>query len=361
MWFLTLIAGIALADEVRVTVDLADLLADRTPALVGAGLLTACMGRSASLADLQRHLSLAEGALPLLDLDAAEQALDAANRVLGCLDEAVAGSLAARVAFLSGLVAVLGEQPVEAQDHFAAALVLRPSLEWDDNWAPDLRKPYEAARAALAAQSPAVVTILGSPDPGTLWLDGRPLTLHAGGQEIPGGRHYLQLAGDPWQTWTLDLQAGTVATLVVPGALGPEALAWALDPDQQHRLDPLLALVVAPGSELQLHALNTDYTVEPTNQAWVEVTAEKHPGRWVALGGGALAAGAAMVGTLAWIDAKQAVAGADSAQGWSDYLEADVSYQQAKSRYRTAWIGEGVGLAVLGAGLVVEWRFGAKP
>ncbi|GEM_PF-5585269 len=358
MWVLSLAAGAALADQVRVTVDLADLLADRVPALVGAGSLQACSSGGQSLAALQQHLGRAEGALPLLDLEEATQALDLAAEALGCLDEAVAGSLAARVAYLRGLVAVLDERPDQAQEWFMAALALRPALEWDRNWAPDLRPPYDAAQAATRSQAPALLTILGTPEPGTLWLDGRPLVLRPGVHELSPGVHYLQLAGSPWQTWTLTLTAGGEGTLLLPGALGPEALAWAQDPAQHHRLAPLLGLVVAPDSALQVHAGGQAFDVAPDTDSWALVREPRHPGRWIAVGGGSLAAGAAMVAALSWAEARGAVQDANDAAGWGQYVEAGVRYDGAATRYRSSWIAEGVGLAVLGVGLAVEWRFG---
>ncbi len=359
MWVL-LVLGPAWAGGVQVTLELSDLILEQAPALMGGGRLVPCTAEPQPLSALATHLDRAEDALPLLDLVVASDALDDAEQVLSCLEEAVAGSLAARVPYLRGMVAALGEDPEGAQAAFEAALVLRPSLAWDDTWAPDLRPPFEAARVAVEARRPAELALLPAPAPGMVWVDGRPTETTNGALTLSPGRHWLQLPGTPWRTWALEVGEDDVLTLVVPGELGPEVAAWATDPARRSQLEPLLGLVVEPGTAVQVQAGKDRWRVETGAGNWEPVRPSIHPGRWVALVGGAVAAGSAVVATSSWLQARGAVSDADTAGDWNDYREARTSYEQAAERYKAAWIGEGVGLAVLGVGVAVEWRFGDR-
>jgi len=336
-------------------VRLAELPSVDGAALLGGGAPAFCSSARDGNAAVRELVARAEGHLGYQRTAQARASLDAAASGLRCLSEPLEASLAGRLYFLLGVVALRESGPAEAERAFALAAALQPGLTWDARLPPDETGTFARALAPPAAR----VEVLPGLGPGlTLWVDGRAATGPV--LSLPVGRHYLQVLGPASATTLLvDLEPGTRPVLVTPGWLDRVDLD-ALDPATQAMVEVALrgtfpdrkVYVVTAGRTAWLA---DRWTLLPSRRGRTPVCASGRRCAGVALLGGGIA-GMAAGGVVFGVAQLRVGALTESPAG-----ETPEAYQEriGAREAAAAWLPmggalAGVGLASAGVGVLLQ-------
>ncbi|MFZ5476956.1 MAG: hypothetical protein ACOZNI_09300 [Myxococcota bacterium] len=339
----------ALAAEVPVDA----LVAGSPPVWSGAGTASACGGPAVTLGGLVDGVGRVERALANLRTADARAELDALHAALPCLTEPAAAGVVSRIPYLRGIVATL--EGADAEPAFVAALVAQPDLAWDDRFPPDGRPAFERARAVVAGLAAARVTLLPAPPTGATWLDGRVAAPVDGVLTVLPGEHLLQVAGRGWVTRRIVVPAAGEATLLRPDEFPADA--WLADAEGREALAVALAGRLPAGTPVRVPDGDAAWTLRVGDAAWVHEAAPRRAirGRWLAFTGGGVLAGAIAGGAIAWAEMRAAEREMASAKKVSTFEEARARGETAAGLVAGAqWVAGG-GLALVGAGLAIEW------
>jgi len=355
--------------EELVATTLPTLLSGRPPLLIGGGALETCAGEPAGPEAFQQALSAAESSMAFMEYGQALSELEEAAGLLGCLATPADPEAASRLHYLRGLCFFFADEPEAARAAWVQAHRFHPGLRWDDNFPPDGQAVFEAARALVDADQPATLAIIPALASDTLWLDGRLVPLEAGGFSIPAGTHLVQLGSEPVTTVQLQLAPGSSNTLVLPGTLPADAVAWIAD----ETLRPVVsaALEVALGTGARVYAVSDGVTWTGTagGTSWealeqiptpvpepVEpVLPGPHRKRtwYVFTSGAAVGALAGVTALVSYVLARDAYRDAGAAQSVAIYKAEEDRFLRARRRYRIAsWVAVG-GAGVAAVGLAV--------
>jgi len=357
---------------------LAELAQGRPPALIGPGAVTACSAAAVDGGTIDAAIQRAESSIDYLEYAAAWNALNEAAAQLGCLSAPLAPGPAARLHFLSGVVANALDDKPSAWTAFRQARIFQPDITWDENFPPDARPMFDAAGVELA--STPLVALSLAPQPGEFWIDGRALPPDAPLPPLLPGAHVIQFGKDP-TTLTVTLEPDADVTLVLPALIPPDGVSWSADPD----LRPALAAAVTallPRDAVAFFAL-TDAVWRLDGGEWTEfslsgvqaalppepppaepppaepavasapVTATSNPtsgprlDRIATLSGGALVLGGGALALVSHLQARTAWVEIDNSETRAAWNAANTSYESAGSRTY-------IGMGIAGAGLLTS-------
>ena len=239
-----------LAPDEMDPLTIADLAGSRT-LVVWPGSLEACAGESTRTADVTDAADRAVGHLNYGRYTEARDTLTLAAGSLGCLTEIAAPDSTSRVFYLHGIVHTLEENPADAQRAFAQALVIHPTLTWDDSYPPEFGQSlFEAAAAALAQEAPAQVMVSPRSSAQQVRIDGQPLKLDAPSIEVAPGRHLVQVGGSSLDSYWLQVASGDSSNVLLRGEYPDSATGWVRKPDRAPDLSALLAHRFGPGTQV---------------------------------------------------------------------------------------------------------------
>ena len=161
--------------------------------VVGGGESRACPGSHISLVEFQRTREEAEAHVLYGRRVEMELALERLGALLPCLNEVLPRGELVQIGFLEGIGhAYLGEEEL-ARESFRRALVVSPTLAWDERYPPDYGYIFDhAIRDALLT---AVAEIeIGSRvnEAAALWIDGEPFPAGGVVSTLAVGTHLLQ-------------------------------------------------------------------------------------------------------------------------------------------------------------------------
>jgi hypothetical protein len=296
---------------------------------------------------LRDLVTRAEGHLAYQRTAEASAVLDTAAASLACLPEPIEASLAARIAWLRGVLALRSGSTTEAASAFRLAATFQPGLTWDSRFPPDTTGTFDAARVLPAASVEVPVGVGGT---ATLWVDGRAAATPL---RLAPGRHYLQVLDGP-RAWTalVEVAADPPLAVVTRGWLDTLVLS---DLDETGRRLLLLAVRASlPGDTVyariggQTLRVDATWRVLPHHAVPRPVCAEGRRCAGVALlgaGAGVFASGGVgFVLAEARVNALAASPAGESAEAYATRVGAQ---DEAKR-----WLGVSAGLA--GAGLVLS-------
>lgn len=322
------------------------LLRQQTPYLVRAALSEPCQGPPSDNATILRQLDEAEELRLSLRAAEAWERLDAARGSWACIAEPADAVVGARMHFLVGIAEHARGNPEGAAQAFRAALRSDPELAWDDDFAPDARPAFDAAKAEVR---PTVsVTVVPAGAELALRVDGRSLVPRDGVFELRAGPHLLQLSDGP--TFWAELQQDD--WLVVPGQMPPQLLTGIDQPEERARVEGLL--VDAGANEPVLVAGRT------STWAWSGEWRQHRPplgrrvGRPLVVAGGALLTGGLVWMAVEGAEARQRHDAASEAFDTAAYQVLQAEQQAGLTRYKLATgLSALGGLTVLGGGVMV--------
>lgn len=298
----------------------------------------------------------ARGKIDYLDPAGARAEVAATLKKLPCLSAPVDPTALARLYFIDGVAAhALADDP-SAVASFAAMRGVASDVAWDTTLPPDAKVLFDAA-----TPGPLVSTLHLVPANGEkVRVDG-----HPGGDvlSLPAGRHLIQpMSGSG--AW-VDL-GPTDASVVVPVAVGDEAVGWIADDAGAHRLSTVLAAVVPSGTAVFVAtpegtwrgtAGEADWTLLKRHRAGLPVLGVVGMGAGaIAIAGGALGfAHEHHVGAAAW-DAGDAH---NPDATYADYIAQKPIYDAAKRGMVASGAIIGVGAAALTVGVVFTFGGGS--
>jgi hypothetical protein len=347
--------SLAFAGQVRVEVDgLRALVQDTPPYLASGAPVSGCApGAPADLDAPEAWLTRAERALAYLDLAEVADQLRGAERALVCAPPPIAAATAAKVSFLSGVMAAERGDPEVAGQHFRDAVGIDPDLPWDPNQSDAVRVLFEAARSAVAVALPAQIRVTPTPTDAELWVDGRALTATEG-VVLVSGLHYLRVVrGDAAQTFAFRVGDGP-DTLFVPSLFTDDHGAWIDDPDQSADVTSLVRAAVGPAARVSIDLDGPTYHLQPDG-AW----AASQPRRGCARAAPPLVVSGATtvaVGAAWWLVSGVALGAARRDYAASSdpaiYYDAAGRYALAGQQVVAARVASAAGGGLIGAGVV---------
>jgi len=268
---------------------------------------------------------------------------------------------------------------------FQGAQIAVPDLAWDENFPPDSKPVFIAAKAELAASGAVSLGLAPVPGDVSIWIDGQAVEAGAQSVEIKGRQHWIQWRDDGFHSAELLLEPGFQVGIVLPSGVQDVPLYAVTSAAHQVVMTTLMASIGAPGDELFLTMLGGvwrhtvgqpgfEQLVAPTEeipaveasdsqksaQERTPVATGKTPKAWrnplfVAGTGIALAAGA--VTQRGWSSAQAEFLALDNQEGVSgltdfdEYQDTWNDYQSAAKRYRLGGAATIVGVALAGTGL----------
>ena len=239
------LARVASTANVPVTelraVTIPELVQGRAPVLLGGGKLTPCTAAASNRAAIEASLDIAKGAILYMEYGSARAALDAAIRGLGCLQEPVEPSLAARAWYLLGIVAHASSDQATSRAAFRQARLFQPDMTWDPNYPPAAQVTFDAVAAEMKAASLVSLAVVPEPPEGAVRIDGRPVKVVGGTVAVSPGAHHVQVGTGALVTVNVELDANAPATLLLPQFVTPDALRWAGDGDRRAALTAILS------------------------------------------------------------------------------------------------------------------------
>lgn len=242
----------------------ADFLASQKPTARDLD-LEPCSGPPTSASEISALEDQAVRALNYMDFAAAGTALVAAQTAAVCATEPVPSTVLARTWYLQGMLAFVDGDEALAEQHWSAALVFNPGLQWDDAFEPSGKPVFESRRES--SQRSASATVVLVPDEQhTLYVDGVPR--FTGPNPLPGGRHLVQLGAQGPGFW-MTVPGGQRSTVVIP-ALLPEDPSEALARPAAADALGLLLDVREPSATVTLVLPETTHVRSPEG-TWQEV------------------------------------------------------------------------------------------
>lgn len=327
--------------------------ADR-PTVLGAS-TRFCRGEAGNAA-IREQVSRAEGHLAYQRTAEARVVLDAAAAQLECLPEPIEASLAGRLFFLRGIVALREGDAAGAARVFRLAGLFQPGMPWDDHFPPD---PTGTFTRALAPQPATVGVPVGLGPGSSTWVDGRAPAAGPALQLTPGA-HYVQVVDNGRaHTVVLEVAADRPVALLTPGWLATVDLAAA--DDAARRTLAEVARAAFPGDTLYAVAAGRLWRVDTVWKAVPGAVSRSPrcaaPRRCVGqvlLGGGVgLVAGGA--GALALAQLRVSALAASPDGETVEAYQARVGAQDEAARWLpVGGVIAGVGVVAAGVGLVLE-------
>ncbi|MEN9785276.1 MAG: hypothetical protein RLZZ299_540 [Pseudomonadota bacterium] len=232
-------AGVPVTELRAVT--LPELVQGRAPVLLGGGKLTPCTAAASNRAAIEASLDIAKGAILYMEYGSARAALDAAIRGLGCLQEPVEPSLAARAWYLLGIVAHASSDQATSRAAFRQARLFQPDMTWDPNYPPAAQVTFDAVAAEMRAVSLVSLAVVPEPPEGAVRIDGRPVKVVGGTVAVSPGAHHVQVGAGSLVTVNIEVDANAPATLLLPQFVTQDALRWAGDGDRRAALTAILS------------------------------------------------------------------------------------------------------------------------
>jgi len=207
-------------------VHLAELFDASQLSVFGATSANRCVGelmdREAYLAELEAVLEAMRG------LEEIRPLIHRIRFSQSCLIESVEPTELARASFYDGVAAAAAGQEEAARQAFEEALAVDPTFPWDPNFPPDAELIFAHAAVAASQQAKTAVRVV-APTGAAVWLDGRRVESPYEGEEVPPGRHLVQVKalGEPAvRGVTVVTSAGGEDVLVVhPTALRSGVMA----------------------------------------------------------------------------------------------------------------------------------------
>ncbi len=355
-------AAAALGDTTSVVpVRLIELPGGDAPTVLGAP-VSFCRSETVGNAAVRDQMSRAEGHLAYQRTAEARVVLDGAVTALDCLPEPIEASLAGRLFFLRGVVALREGDAAGAERAFRHAAAFQPGLPWDPRFPPDPTGTF--ARATVPSSSSVVVPVGLGPG-SSVWVDGRAPSAGATLSLVPG-THYLQILDNGRaHTAVVKVSADQPIAVVAPGWLAAVDLDR-LD-DATRRSLAELARRAFPGDTLyavaggRVYAVDTTWRVQPGRSPGSAVCGEMR--RYVGvglLGGGAgLFAGGAVVFGVA--QARVAtLAPSPDGETAEAYAQRVGAQSEAAGMLPIGGVVAGVGVALGVVGLVLELPAGSS-
>ncbi len=239
-----------LAPDEMDPLTIADLAGNRS-LVAWPGSLEPCTGEAARTSQVSDAADRAVGHLNYGRYAEARDTLTRAAVSLGCLMEIASPDSTSKVFYLHGIVHALEESPADAQRAFTQALVIHPTLTWDESYPPEFGQSlFEAAAVALAQEAPAEVLVSPRYSAQQVRIDGRQLRLDAPSMDVAPGRHLVQVGGSAPDTFWLQVTPGDSANVLLRSEFPDSATDWVRQPDRAPELSALLAHRFGPGTQV---------------------------------------------------------------------------------------------------------------
>ncbi len=363
------------------------------PSLVGVGSFNECSGDAADMASLQNAASEAEGALNFMEYEKALSVIQEARVLVGCLAVPIEPEVIARLLFLEGVVHMEQGDKMAAWGSFQGAHIADPELVWDENFPPDSRPVFSAAKSELTASAVEALRLAPIPGDVRVWIDGQALEAGAQTVDIKGRQHWVQWRDADFHSAELLMEPGLQVGIVLPSALGELPLHAVTSPAHHSVLTTLMASIGAPGDELflttfggvwshvvgqpgfeqivapteEIPPLEENRTSEKVQEDLKLVTKNVTPRAWrnpLFLAGTGIALAAGTVARLGWTQADEAWTALDSdaergepgvsrLSDYEDYEQAWNDLKDASLQYRLGGAATIVGVALAGTGLFI--------
>ncbi len=302
------------------------------------------------MARLGRDLKEAEGWFYSMVLDRSRQDLERFMDSLCGLTEPLDPTLAARAAYLTGVVAALEEREAAAVSAFQRARDFEPELSWDPALSPE---PVPSFLQQRPPTPPASLTLDSHIDPRHVRIDGQSLPPVSEHHVLTEGVHLLQIVAPEVRTLLVTVGSGATVTLLDPLALPPDLGAH----PEAERGRAITARAIARsgqawGDPLLWTGAAGTWALDPTMMSWDQ---RRPRPRWTVVGAGAgVALAGAGLGAWSWL-AGQSTAesyrpGVDTLATWNDL---DDRLTRLRWAWRGAWALAGVGLATSGTALML--------
>lgn len=248
--------------------SLPELVEGRGPVMLGNGTVEPCRAHPVGSSVLTEAIETASSAIDYLDFAAARETLVGASAQMGCLATPLDPEAAGRLHYLQGVVTFSLGDKLAAWAAFRQALVLQPRMAWDDDFSPDAKPIFDAARGELANTGSIKLTIVPAPAEGSLWVDGRAIT----DEEISllPGRHLVQIGRKQVMPLSIELTNDFDAVLVIPSTIPPEAVMWAADEALRPALISALNAMLTRGTIAYLPVGERVWRVEVGGGEWSE-------------------------------------------------------------------------------------------
>jgi hypothetical protein len=326
------------------------------PVTLTAGKVEGCTGAPAKVSDVSDALLKAEAYVSDLDLGPElADVLAKGDAALLCVNEAVDPGTIARLEFLRGVALHFDGKSDEARAAFHTALVAKPDLPWDDNFPPSVRAEYDEAKGEIGNAGHVQLAVIPRNVPIT--IDGKPTPPVNGRLDLPEGVHLLQVGT---MGLRVTLQKGSNATLIVPALVGDDALGWASDPVLGIDLARLLGFTVESGATYTV-LTSTNVYQSAGAETWRDITPVAKGGTpsigliLMPVGGGVFVVGGVLAVTgLTGGNAALHDASAAGVQ-YDEWQAAQSRYTGAKTRIVVGDVLMGVGLAVAGGGVAMQF------
>ncbi len=331
-----------------------------TPQMEGSGVILHCTASPASTREIDDLLSEAEGAQNYGQLAEALVLLRSAEERLGCLTEHLDPATAARIFFLTGVLAAKAETDGQAAYRsFLRALVFEPHLTWGDEfpseWGQDW---FDSARRSLEQGESAGLRLAVRPERGSLFVDGREISPRSQALELRPGRHLLQTGINKVTTVWVELGAATESIALLPASAPDDILGWLYDSERWGDLSNMLAATLDPEAALFVAHRGQVWQGRAGSPSWTEIRLPRSSTSRVLTwsGAGVFTAGAVASSILyAWGKNLSNACIEDSQQDLPETCaDNELSYQSLRSLLPFT---EGLalaGVAMAGGGLLVN-------
>lgn len=309
------------SDQLR-AISVEAIVAGRPPGILGGGRLTPCGTAPTRNDSISRSLEIATGAVAYMEYGSAKAALDQSIRDVDCLQEAVEPTMAARVWYLSGIVAHASGDQAGTRVAFRQAILFQPDLEWDENFKPDARMTFDAVSAEMKSSAMVPLRVVPMPPDGALRIDGRPVKVVGGQVSVIPGAHHLQVGTSVLGSARLEVDVNAPAAVVLPQYVTDEALDWAGDGDKRGALAVILAGALGTSGNVLVATDTVLWRVRLGGSAWDVVGASapaasagiatppgkrhRRAGRIAAASGAAILLGGGTLATLGYLGATDA-------------------------------------------------------
>lgn len=211
--------------------------------------LERCEGEPTSISTVEEAVKRAEGHLSYDRTEDATRMLALAKETLGCLDATIESEIASRIFFLSGVLAMEAEEPLEAQMAFHQAIVMNDSLDWDDSFAPTVGQDlFNSAKASLGLLAKATLVAAPYNVAYAVSVDGKALTPESPSRAITPGRHLVQAGSPTVSSYWVNFGPGKTVYVLFRGDFPESAITWAAQPDRSMELSALLANELGVGT-----------------------------------------------------------------------------------------------------------------
>jgi hypothetical protein len=262
------------------------------------------------------------------------------------------------VHFVLGILHFAGGDQTAARGAFERALSFRPDLAWDDDFAPDARPLFDAARATAGQRSSAMLRLVaGSVD--QVRIDGQVPAEQDGIIDVSAGTHIVQVIGESVHTLVVDLPNDTATWLVIPAAVDDALIDVVLTSEGRAALEGLLHGSSVGQREVVFiaHPSGT-WRYDPQGRTWKRQQVDlarsvRTPliiggGVGVVLGGVLMAVHSSKANQLA-SGVKSDQAGTNPTLNTTDHQDRQAQWKRARTGY---WVGTGIGATGLVAAAV---------